>query len=113
MITRILFIKKSKTCEDIHRMVFDIFRDLINMVEEEDMIIVNTKIKRFRSIILDLLKKFLEIKRKDGSINNAKIKKEKLKFIGEQSLEDIQKQLLLFMESFLMKLFLVLIMIFY
>ena len=36
MITRILFIKKSKTCEDIHRMVFDIFRDLINMVEEED-----------------------------------------------------------------------------
>lgn len=64
---------------------------LDNMVEEEDMIFVNTKIKRFRPIILDLLKKFLEIKRKDGSINNAKIKKDKLKFIRELSLEDIQK----------------------
>ena len=64
---------------------------LYNMVEEEDMIFVNTKIKRFRPIILDLLKKFLEIKRKDVSINNAKIKKEKLKFIRELSLEDIQK----------------------
>ena len=48
---------------------------LDNMVEEEDMIFVNTKIKRFRPIILDLLKKFLEIKRKDGSINNANMKK--------------------------------------
>ena len=66
---------------------------LDNMVEEEDMIFVNTKIKRFRSIILDLLKKFLEIKRKDGSINNAKIKKEKLKFIRGLSLEDIQKEI--------------------
>ena len=66
---------------------------LDNMVEEEDMIFVNTKIKRFRPIILDLLKKFLEIKRKDGSINNAKIKKEKLKFIRGLSLEDIQKEI--------------------
>ena len=64
---------------------------LDNMVEEEDMIFVNTNLIRFRPIILDLLKKFLEIKRKDGSINNAKIKKEKLKFIRELSLEDIQK----------------------
>jgi tRNA U34 5-carboxymethylaminomethyl modifying GTPase MnmE/TrmE len=66
---------------------------LYNMVEEEDMIFVNTKIKRFRPIILDLLKKFLEIKRKDGSINNANMKKKQLKFIGGLSLEDIQKQI--------------------
>lgn len=62
----------------------DIKNFLNNMVKEEDMIIVNTKIKRFRRIILDLLGKFLEIKRKDGSINNANIKKKQLKFIEEQ-----------------------------
>ena len=62
----------------------DIKNFLHKMVEEEDMIIVNTNIDEFRPTILNFLKKFLEIKRKDGSINNAKIKKEKLQFIEEQ-----------------------------
>ena len=68
---------------------------LINMVKEDDMIFVNSKksfFSKFQQNIIDLLEKFLEIKRIHGSINNALIKKKKLKFIEQQKKEAERKQ---------------------
>ena len=67
----------------------DIKKFLDNMVKEEDMIIVNTNFDEFRPEILGLLKKFLEIKRNLGSINNKDMKNGQLKFIGDNSENEI------------------------
>ena len=68
---------------------------LLNMVKEDDMIFVNSKMslyKYFQKNILDLFKNFLEIKRKHGSIKSALIKKKELEFIEKQKEEAERKR---------------------
>ena len=73
----------------------DIKNFLLDMVKEDDMLFVNTKMKfykYFQKNIEDLFKNFLEIKRKHGSIKNALIKKKELEFIEKQKKEAERKQ---------------------
>ena len=68
---------------------------LLNMVKEDDMIFVNSKMslyKYFQKNILDLFKNFLEIKRIHGSITSALIKKKELEFIEKQKEEAERKR---------------------
>lgn len=65
----------------------DTKRFLLNMVGEDDMIFVNSKMqfyKYFQQNIIDLFNNFLEIKRTYGSINK-KIEKKELDFIEKKN----------------------------
>ena len=73
----------------------DIKKFLLDMVKEDDMIFVNSKMifyKYFQKNIEDLFKNFLEIKRNHGSIKNELIEKKELEFIEKQKEEAERKQ---------------------
>ena len=73
----------------------DIKKFLLDMVKEDDMIFVNSKMtfyKYFQKNIEDLFKNFLEIKRNHGSIKKELIKKKELEFIEKQKKEAERKQ---------------------
>ena len=85
----------------VEQKIKDIIKSLNNMINESDIIFVNT-LKIFRQEyypeILKLLKKFYKIKKEKGSMNKEKINRDaKLKFIEKQkaliSLNEVYDQI--------------------